>query len=148
MNIQECVATGLIKSEIARRIDPLRYQNNTARFSRHTLSRSPDILGVGVNGGVAVLRQQQKKKKKGDKTGRQIVRTIERRSECGRRSPLAADARFCQEETVKEERGEGMCTHRARVNLTAILRIRAILRMHYRLPTAYRAEKMSLQKIA
>ena len=75
------------------------------------------------------MRQQQKKKK-GDKTGRQIVRTIEP-SECGRRSPLTADARFCQEETEKEERGEGMCTHRARVNLTAILRIRAIRRMHY-----------------
>ena len=55
-------------------------------------------------------------------------------------TPLTADARFCQEETVKErERGEeGMCTHRARVNLTAILRIRAIRRMHYRLPTELR----------
>ena len=49
------------------------------------------------------------------------------------------DAAHCRmhdsvkEETVKEEseREEGMCTHQARVNLTAILRIRAILRMHY-----------------
>ena len=32
MTLQESVAKGLIKSEIARRIDPLRYQNNTARF--------------------------------------------------------------------------------------------------------------------
>ena len=77
--------------------------------SWQALSRTLDILGIGVNGGVAVLRQQQKKKK-GDKTGRQIVRTIEP-SECGRRSPLTADARFCQEETVKEERGEGRDVH-------------------------------------